>query len=175
MDFLRSRRGLLDAVVLSGGEPLLWADAADFLAQVRALGFSVKLDTNGSFPDALEDILARGVVDYVAVDVKNSREKYARTVGAPFDTDALTHCVELLRSWGGAYELRTTVVRELHTAQDIVAIGEWFAGAPRYFLQRFVDSGNLVGAGLHAPDIAQMHEFAALAKPYFTTVSLRGI
>ncbi|MBQ3496518.1 MAG: anaerobic ribonucleoside-triphosphate reductase activating protein [Oscillospiraceae bacterium] len=175
MDFLRLRQGLLDGVVLSGGEPLLWPDAADFLAEVRKLGFCTKLDTNGSFPDALSDILARGVVDYVAVDVKNSREKYAEAVGAPFDTDALTRSVEFLRAWGGAFELRTTVVHELHTAQDIVSIGEWFAGAPRYFLQRFVDSGDLIGAGLHAPEEQQMREFAALAAPYFGKVELRGI
>ena len=175
MDFLRSRRGLLDAVVLSGGEPLLWPDAADFLTEARNLGFCTKLDTNGSFPDALADILARGLVDYVAVDVKNSREKYAETVGALFDTDALTRSVELLHTWGGAFELRTTVVRELHTAQDIVSIGEWFSGAPRYFLQRFVDSGDLIGVGLHAPEEKQMREFAALAAPYFGKVELRGI
>ena len=175
MDFLRSRRGLLDAVVLSGGEPLLWPDAADFLAEVRNLGFCTKLDTNGSFPDALADILTRGLVDYVAVDVKNSREKYAETVGAPFDTDALTRSVELLHTWGGAFELRTTVVRELHTAQDIVSIGKWFSGAPRYFLQRFVDSGDVLSPDLHAFDEAQMRAFALLAAPYFTAVSVRGV
>lgn len=174
--FLKSRRGLLDGVVLSGGEPLLHADAADFLEEVRSLGFSVKLDTNGCHPDALANILERGLVDYVAMDIKNCREKYALTTGVPgFDLTPVEESVRLLRTGSTAFEFRTTVVREFHTAHDIRAIGEWLEGSPRYVLQKFVDSGDLVGTGCHDLEGTQMRELEAAARPWFQSVSLRGV
>ena len=112
LDFLRSRKGLLDGVVLSGGEPLMQPDAADFLRSVRDLGFAVKLDTNGCYPDRLASLLEEGLVDYVAMDIKNCREKYGETVGIPnFDTAPVEESVRLLRSSGVEYEFRTTLVR----------------------------------------------------------------
>lgn len=176
LDFLKKRKGLLDGVVLSGGEPLLQSGAADFLEQVRSLGFAVKLDTNGCYPEALEDILKRNLVDYVAMDIKNSREKYAETVGLPdFDITPIEQSVQLLKNSGIDFEFRTTVVKEFHTTQDIVSIGEWLAGSPRYFLQQFVDSGNLVGTGCTAVEPLELQAFAEIARPYFKEVSLRGI
>ena len=174
--FLRSRRGLLDGVVLSGGEPLLQPDAPDFLAAVRDMGFAVKLDTNGCYPRALADILDRGLVDYVAMDIKNSREKYPQTVGLPgFDAVPVEESLSLLRQSGVDYELRTTVVREFHTADDIRSIGEWCAGAPRYYLQNFVDSGALIGTGLHSPEPLALQAFADIARPWFGLVEVRGV
>ena len=124
--FLKSRKGLLDGVVLSGGEPLLQHDAADFLKKVRELGFAVKLDTNGCFPQVLADILQQELVDYVAMDIKNCREKYAQTVGIPgFDITPVEESVRLLQNSGINFEFRTTVVKIFHTAADIQAIGEW--------------------------------------------------
>ena len=144
-------RGLLDGVVLSGGEPLLQPDAAGFLRQVREMGFAVKLDTNGCYPEALAAILEAGLADYVAMDIKNSRAKYAETVGVPgFDTAPVEESVRLLERSGVDHEFRTTLVRELHTAEDLDAIALWLRGAPRYFLQNFVDSGNLIGRGYHS-------------------------
>lgn len=176
LDFLASRRGLLDGVVLSGGEPLAQSGAADFLGAVRDMGFLVKLDTNGCYPAALADILERGLVDYVAMDIKNSREKYAATVGVPgFDLAPIEESIRLLRAGGVDYEFRTTVVREFHTADDIRAIGRWVQGAPRYFLQNFVDSGNLVGHGCHGLSPLEMQALADAAAPFFGRVSLRGI
>ena len=176
LSFLRSRRGLLDGVVLSGGEPLLQPGAADFLAAVRDMGFAVKLDTNGCYPRTLADILDRGLVDYVAMDIKNRREKYAETVGVPgFDVTPVEESLSVLRQSGVDYELRTTVVREFHTAEDIRAIGEWCAGAPRYCLQNFVDSGALIGTDLHSPDPQELQAFADIARPYFGLVEVRGI
>ena len=174
--FLSSRRGLLDGVVLSGGEPLLQGGALDFLAQVRQMGFAVKLDTNGCYPDILAQILERNLVDYVAMDVKNCREKYAQTAGLPsFDLSPIDESLRLLRQSGLDYELRTTIVKEFHTAEDIRAIGEWCHGAPHYFLQNFVDSGNLIGAGFHAVEPLELQAFADAARPYFKDVQLRGI
>ena len=174
--FLRSRTGLLDGVVLSGGEPLLQSGAADFLREVKALGFAVKLDTNGCFPDALAAILAEGLADYVAMDIKNRPEKYAETVGVPdFDIAPVQESIRLLQSSGTDYEFRTTVVREFHTAEDIRAIGEWLKGAKRLYLQQFADSGDLVGCGCHSRSEDELRAFARLADPYFGSVEIRGI
>ncbi len=176
LSFLRTRQGLLDGVVLSGGEPLLQADAAEFLAAVRSLGFSVKLDTNGCHPEALANILERGLTDYVAMDIKNRREKYAETAGMPgFDLAPVEESVRLLQSSGVDFEFRTTVVREFHTAADIRAIGQWLEGSPRYFLQKFVDSGDLVGTGCHGLEDAEMRALAETARPWFREVALRGV
>ena len=176
LDFLKKRKGFLDGVVLSGGEPLLAGGAADFLAAVKAMGFAVKLDTNGCYPEALEEILKRNLVDYVAMDIKNSREKYGATVGIPgFDVTPIEQSVALLKNSGIDFEFRTTVVKEFHTAQDIVSIGQWLAGSPRYYLQQFVDSGDLVGSGCHGREAAELQAFARIAGPYFDCVEVRGI
>jgi len=176
MAFLQSRRGLLDGVVLSGGEPLLQPDAASFLKAVRDMGFAVKLDTNGCHPDALADILSQGLVDYVAMDIKNRREKYAETAGIlSFDLRPVEESIRLLQKSGVDYEFRTTVVRELHTAGDIRAIGEWLEGSPRYFLQKFVDSGDLVGTGCHGLEDGEMKALLEIAKPFFQEAALRGV
>ena len=176
LDFLKRRKGLLDGVVLSGGEPLMQNDAAEFLEQVRSLGYAVKLDTNGCYPDALEEILKRKLVDYVAMDIKNSREKYGITVGIPnFDVTPIEQSAALLKSSGIDFEFRTTVVKEFHTAQDIVSIGQWLAGSPRYYLQQFVDSGDLVGTGCTAVEPLELQAFAEIARPFFGKVELRGI
>ena len=174
--FLERRRGLLDGVVLSGGEPLLQTDAADFLRKVRDMGFAVKLDTNGCFPDRLAAILEAGLVDYVAMDIKNSPEKYPRTVGIPgFDTAAVEESVRLLTRSGVDHEFRTTFVRELHTAADVEAIGRWLQGSPRYFLQNFADSGDLIQKGWHGFTVLELQAFAAAARPFFGQVELRGV
>ena len=171
LDFLASRRGLLDGVVLSGGEPLLQPGAADFLAKVRELGFAVKLDTNGCFPK----ILDRGLVDYVAMDIKNSPEKYPETVGIPgFDTAPVEESVRLLAGSGVDHEFRTTLVREFHTAEDLTAIGRWLPRNARYFLQAFVDSGNLIGQGYHGFAAQEMRDLAALVRPLLPRTELRG-
>lgn len=176
LTFLKSRRGLLDGVVLSGGEPLLQAGAADFLAAVKDLGFAVKLDTNGCFPEALADVLDRHLADYVAMDIKNSLEKYPETVGIPgFDTAPIRESVRLLQTGGVDFEFRTTVVRELHTEEDFRSIGRWLAGSPRYMLQQFVDSGDLVGTGCSAADPLRLKDFARLLRPFFGSVELRGV
>ena len=176
LDFLRQRQGLLDGVVLSGGEPLLHSDAASFLRKVRALGYAVKLDTNGCFPDALAALLEEQLLDYVAMDIKNRPEKYPMTVGVPdFDPAPVRESVRLLTQASVDYEFRTTAVREFHTEADFLAIGRWLEGAPRYFIQNFVDSGNLVGTGCHGFSPQELQVFAALVRPYFGSVDVRGI
>ena len=175
LDFLASRRGLLDGVVLSGGEPLLQPDAADFLAEVKAMGFSVKLDTNGCHPDALADILDRRLADYVAMDIKNSLEKYPWTVGVPgFDTAPVERSARLLMEGPADYEFRTTLVRPFHEVGDMETIGRWLRGARRYYLQAFVDSGDLVGGGCAPFTPEEMEGFLPAARPCFPSAALRG-
>lgn len=175
LKFLRSRKGLLDGVVLTGGEPLLQPGAADFLARVKDLGFAVKLDTNGCYPEALAEILDAGLVDYVAMDIKNSREKYAETVGVPgFDLGPVEESIRLLLGGCVDFEFRTTVVRELHTAGDIESIGRWIRGAKRYFLQNFEDSGNLIRGGFHGFSEEEICALASRAAPYVEYIGVRG-
>lgn len=176
LSFLATRTKLLDGVVLSGGEPLLQSDAADFLRKIRQMGFAVKLDTNGFFPDRLSAILEEGLVDYVAMDIKNAPEKYPITCGIPgLDTAPVAESVKLLRQSGVDFEFRTTLVREFHTPEDLLAIGRWLEGSPRYFLQAFVDSGNLVGSGCSPFTPQEMRDFTLLLLPFFGEVNLRGI
>lgn len=176
LSFLATRTKLLDGVVLSGGEPLLQPDAADFLRKIRQMGFAVKLDTNGFFPDRLSAILEEGLVDYVAMDIKNAPEKYPITCGIPgLDTAPVAESVKLLRQSGVDFEFRTTLVREFHTPEDLLAIGRWLEGSPRYFLQAFVDSGNLVGSGCSPFTPQEMRDFTLLLRPFFGEVNLRGI
>lgn len=176
LDFLASRRGLLDGVVLSGGEPLLQPDAADFLAEVKAMGFAVKLDTNGCHSDALAGILDRRLADYVAMDIKNSLEKYPWTVGVPgFDTAPVERSARLLMEGPADYEFRTTLVRPFHEVGDMETIGRWLRGARRYYLQAFVDSGDLVGGGCVPFTPEEMEGFLQAARPFFQSVALRGL
>ena len=177
MAFLESRKKLLDGVVLSGGEPLLQPDAADFLQAVRAMGFSVKLDTNGCYPAALARILEAGLVDYVAMDIKNTPEKYPLTVGVPsFDIAPILESIHLLQTCGVEYEFRTTLVRELHTPEDVLAIGAWLQRTPRYALQKFVDSGELICCDrFHGFSDEEMKALAEAVRPCFGTLMLRGV
>jgi len=176
LNFLKRRKGLLEGVVLSGGEPLLQSGITAFLAKIRELGFAVKLDTNGCHPGILADILEQGLVDYVAMDIKNCREKYPQTVGIPgFDISPVDESIHLLKSSGIEFEFRTTVVAGFHTAEDIQAIGVWCGGAPYYFLQQFVDSGDLVGSGCQAVEPLELQRFAEIARPFFGAVNVRGI
>lgn len=174
--FLRSRRSLLDAVVLSGGEPLLQPGAADFLATVKDMGYLVKLDTNGCYPDALEEILSKRFVDYVAMDIKNSREKYGITVGIPdFDLTPIDESIRLIRESGIDYEFRTTAVRQFHTAADFTAIGRWLHGSKNYYIQNFNDSGNLIGSGMSGFSEEELRSFAGSLTGDFEFIGIRGL
>ena len=173
--FLKSRRGLLDGVVLSGGEPLLQIGAADFLAAVKVMGFAVKLDTNGCYPEKLKEILDRGLVDYVAMDIKNSLARYGETVGvASFDTSPIEASAAYLMEGRVPFEFRTTLVAGLHTAADMEAIGAWLRGEEAFFLQGFVDSGDLIGEGLGALPASETASLLAVLRRYVPNAQIRG-
>lgn len=172
--FLSKRRGLLDGVCITGGEPLIHKETADFIARVKALGFKVKLDTNGTNPAVLENLIRDGLVDYVAVDVKNCREKYAETVGtAAFDIKPVEKTVELLLSDIVDFEFRTTVVREFHTADDLLKLARWISGTKKYFLQQFRDSGDLIQAGLHGFSDEEMKALGLVVSEIIPDVQIR--
>ena len=174
--FLNKRRGILDGVCVTGGEPLLQSDAGEFIAKIKALGYKVKLDTNGSFPDRLEEILKSGNVDYVAMDIKNSPEKYAETVGIPgFDVSKIQRSIEIIRSSGIEYEFRTTVVAPLHNGESIAGAAQMVKGSPKYFLQNFVDSGNLIsGEGMSGLTGEELENALAKAKNFIPQAQIRG-
>lgn len=180
--FLEKRKGLLDGVCITGGEPLLQEDLADFIIKIRAMGFLVKLDTNGSFPEKLAHLLDRSLVDYVAMDIKNSFYKYPLTVGIPdFDPKPVFKSAELLMNGNVPYEFRTTLVRAFHAPEDIEAIGKTVKGAKNYFLQNFEDSGDLVGFGAASPSVqlsgfsaSEMEHFRDILAQYAENVGIRN-
>ncbi len=174
--FLKKRVGLLDGVCVTGGEPLLRPDLPELLAQIKELGFPVKLDTNGSHPQGLRKLVEGGLVDYVAMDVKNSPERYGETTGIPgLDLAPFRESVSYLLTGAVDYEFRTTVVREFHDAGSFRAIGPWIAGAKRYFLQNFVDRDTVLQRGLRPWDGETLQTFADLVRPFVERVELRGV
>ena len=176
LDFLKKRQGLLDGVAITGGEPLLQKDLPVIAAKIRELGYPIKLDTNGLHPDRLEQMIREGLVQYVAMDIKNSPERYAETAGlASLDLAPLKESVSLLLEGKTDYEFRTTAVAELHDDESFEKIGRWIAGAKRYFLQRFTDRETVPFQGLHAPSEEQMHRWADIVRPYVPATELRGV
>jgi pyruvate formate lyase activating enzyme len=176
--YLKKRQGILDGVCITGGEPTLQKDLPEFIRAIRALGYDVKLDTNGTSPDLLKALIDEGLVDYVAMDVKNAPEKYPLTVGlADYDITPIQRSIDLLLEGRVDYEFRTTVVAEYHTPEDIASIARWIEGAPRYFLQPFVDSGTLIGSPdglLHTPDAATLEAMCSAARAIIPASVLRG-
>ena len=176
ISFLKKRRGLLDGVAISGGEPLISDDILFFAEKVKSMGFSVKLDTNGSFPERLKKAVREGLVDYVAMDIKNSKELYAETAGLSFfEIAPIEHSVEFLLGGSVDYEFRTTVVNGLHTVESIRAASQWIKGAKRYFLQSFTDSGCLIKDGMTGVSKEEMLLMKDAASEYVPFVELRGI
>ena len=174
--FLKKRVGLLDGIAITGGEPLLQPDLAAFIREVRSMGYQIKLDTNGSFPDRLESLIRRNLLDYVAMDIKNSPELYSKTVGVEdFDIAPVEESKKILMSGKVDYEFRTTVTAQFHTTGSIAAAAEWIEGAKRYFLQQFTDSGNLIADGLTAAPRDVMEQMLSAAQKFVPATELRGI
>ena len=174
--FLEKRRGLLDGVAITGGEPLLQKDLPGLAARIRELGYPVKLDTNGTHPDRLQRMIREDLVQYVAMDIKNSPERYAETAGLQtIDLAPGRESAAMLMEGNTEYEFRTTTVAELHDDQSFEKIGEWIQGARHYYLQRFTDRETVPFAGLHAPTHEQMRRWAEIVRPYVPSVMLRGV
>lgn len=177
ISYLKRRKGVLDGVAITGGEPLLFDGTKDFIKRIKTeTGLAVKLDTNGTFPEKLKNLIDEELVDYVAMDVKNSLERYGETVGiSNFNTENIEKSISVLLENRVDYEFRTTVVKEFHNVCDMENIGEMIKGAKRYFLQKFTDSGHLIGSGMTAPSDEFMKTLQNTAAKYIEKVELRGV
>lgn len=174
--FLESRKGLLEGVAITGGEPLMHKDLPQLIKRIHDTGYRVKLDTNGYHPDLLKSILDMGIVEYVAMDIKNSPLKYPVTCGIDYvDMSKIYESISLLKGGNIGYEFRTTVVNELHKSDDFYKIGEMIMGAKHYFLQRFTDRDSVPYGNLTPPSFDKMHEFAEIARKFVPDTQLRGV
>ena len=175
--FLKKRQGILDGVAITGGEPTLMSGLAGFMVEVRKLGYKIKLDTNGTRPEVLKDVVSRGLVDYVAMDIKNSREKYGFTVGFDerYDLSPIEQSIAFLMEGHVDFEFRTTVSQTFHTPEDIVNIAKWISGNEKFFLQQFKDSGDVIGANIEGYDNAEMKVLLDQILPFVPNAQLRGV
>lgn len=173
--YLAKRKGILDGVCITGGEPLINDDISDFIKKIREYGFLIKLDTNGSFPNRLESLLNEGLLDYVAMDIKNSKNKYAITCGSEKYSDEIEKSINLIMQKAPDYEFRTTVVRELHTIQDIEDIANQIKNAKRYYLQSFVDSGDTLVKGFSEYSPEEMLNILENTRKILPSTVLRGV
>ena len=187
---LKKRQGILDGVCITGGEPTLQPDLEEFIRKVRNLGYKVKLDSNGYRPEVLKYLLEQGLLDYVAMDVKASKENYARVVGLDscaadvegqrggvcFHLERIEESIAILKDSGIPYEFRTTAVKGLHTVEEFEEIGRWLAGSRAYFIQSYREDGEILnGAGLESFASEELQEMQMLAGKYIARVELRGV
>ena len=175
-EFLKKRKGILDGVCLTGGEPLAQKDAIEFIEFLKSFGYKIKLDTNGFFPERLKEAIDKGLVDYIAMDIKSSPEGYATAVGIDgIDITPAMESVKLIMSSGVDYEFRTTAVKGLHLVSDFERIGEWISGAKRYFIQQFIDSGDLIKTGFEAFSKEETEKLIAAVSKNVPSAKARGI
>ncbi|MCM1368499.1 MAG: anaerobic ribonucleoside-triphosphate reductase activating protein [Roseburia sp.] len=177
-DFLRKRRGILEGVCVTGGEPTLYTDLARFLGDIKSLGYLVKLDTNGFLPDRVASLIDDGLVDYIAMDIKNSPERYAETAGVPserFDIDPILRSIDLISASGVEHEFRTTVVRELFDERSMDGAARLVFGAARYYLQSFAMRDTVPIKTLTAPTESEMLRYLEIARRYVPDAKVRGI
>ena len=179
--FLKSRQGLLDGVCVSGGEPTLYKNLPEFLARIKELGFLVKLDTNGYRPEVINNLIDKNLVDYIAMDVKNSPAMYAQTVGLEtVDLASIEESLRILIGGSVDYELRTTLVRPFHDATSLQDMGQWITSVvtgkkpKKLFLQSFVDRDTVLFSGLSAPESETTGEFAKILAPFVGEVTIRN-
>lgn len=177
LDFLKKRQGILDGVAITGGEPMLHRDLPELLSKIKALGYKIKLDTNGSNPEMLKEVIERRLIDRVAMDIKNSPEAYGETIGVEnFDLAPIERSKDMLLCGDMDYEFRTTVVKGIHTEESLTEAAKWIKGAKEYYLQQFKDSGNLIlPDGLSAYDEKEMHALAELVREHVPAAEVRGV
>lgn len=174
--FLKKRQGILDGVAITGGEPLINKGIEEFVKRIKDMGYLVKLDTNGTFPKVLKSLGDKKLIDYVAVDIKNSEEKYAQTVGLQsVNLNPIYESIDYLMNGSIDFEFRTTVVKEFHKKEDFVKIGQWLKGDEKFFLQQYKDSEYVLKKGLTSYSEETMHEFCETLKLYIPKADVRGI
>ncbi len=172
--FLESRKNKLSGVCITGGEPTLMPDIARFIGRIKEMGFSVKLDTNGYRPEVLESLVESGLIDYVAMDIKTCAERYPTVAGVDIDIDKIKRSAAFLMKGKIPFEFRTTIVKELHGKDDMKKIGEWLAGDESFFLQGFIDSGDVICDGLNGYDKKDLTDLLNVLKRYIPNAQIRG-
>lgn len=174
LSFLKKRQGLLDAVVITGGEPTLMRDLKEKIYQIRELGYKIKLDSNGSHPEVIKDLVSEGLLDYIAMDVKASFDTYPLITNSKVNIDKIKESIEFIKSSGVDYEFRTTLVKEYHDLEDIKKMSEDIGQAKRMRLQLFVDNDNCIQTGLHEVPLDEANQFVEILKSHISDVALRG-
>lgn len=172
--FLKKRNGILDGVCISGGEPTIHRELPDFISAVKSLGYLVKLDTNGTNPAMLRQLIHDGRIDYVAMDVKSGLSSYPAACGCQVSTDSVLESIAILKEELVPYEFRTTIVAELHHQKEMIEIGKMLQGASKYFLQSFVPSEQVSADYLHAPSLGLLKEYQQLMKDFVPNTFIRG-
>lgn len=174
--FLEKRKGILSGVCITGGEPTLEKDLPTAIKKIKEMGYLVKLDTNGYRPEVLRELLAEGVLDYIAMDVKNCMDYYGETAGyGSIDLGKIRESIYLIEGCGIEYEFRTTIVKELHSDENMIKLGKEIEGAKAYFLQGYQESGGVISPGFHGCTKMEMEKKAALVREYVPNVQLRGV
>lgn len=173
--YLRKRQGILDGVAITGGEPLLHKDIGGFIRKIKDIGCKVKLDTNGSKSELLQSLIDEGLVDFIAMDIKNTPEKYALTSGSDVPYDEISRSIEIIKSSGIPHEFRTTVVKEYHTEEDIISIAKMLGKSEKYYLQQFKDSGDILCEGCSAHPEEMLIKMAETASEYVLLCETRGV
>lgn len=172
--FLEKRKGILDGVCISGGEPTIHPKLPDFIEDIKALGYLIKLDTNGTNPAMLRQLIYAGKIDYVAMDIKSGCSSYSSCCGCDIPMDSILESIALLKEHHIPYEFRTTVVSELHSEENMLEIGNMIQGASKYFLQSFVASEQVPTENFHAPSMETLKEYQRLLKPFVPDTFIRG-
>lgn len=177
LSHLNKRKNVLDGVCITGGEPTLFAyELTQLIKSIKDLGLKIKLDTNGTNPALLKNLVDNKLIDYIALDIKNSRENYGLSIGIKnYNTNKVNESVKYLLTSPIEYEFRTTIVKEHHTSRDILSIGQWIKGANSYYLQSYKDSEDIISPGLHSHSKDTLETFAQLLAPYINKVELRGV
>ena len=175
ISFLKTRTGLIDAVVVSGGEPTLMDDIVEKIEKIKELGFKIKLDTNGTNPDVLSELLRKNLINYVAMDIKNSEKLYPETTGVKNpQMDKIKESISIIMNNGIDYEFRTNLVDEYHSIDSIEEMGELIKGAKKLFLQKFVDREGVIKKGLHPVEQVWALSYKDILSSYVSNVELRG-
>jgi pyruvate formate lyase activating enzyme len=176
MAFLRKRKGVLTGVCITGGEPTIERGLEELIEEIKDIGYLLKLDTNGYCPEVIRKLTEKGLVDYIAMDIKNDLKKYGETVGIQgIDAGRIMDSIRWIINGKTDYEFRTTVVKELHGREDMSAIGKAIKGAKAYFLQGYQESGGVIAPGFHAYGKEEMEELAEWVRPFVPNVQLRGV
>lgn len=173
--YLEKRKNVLDGVCISGGEPLIQKDIINFIDKIKSLGYKIKIDTNGSRPDVLEKLLDKNLIDYVAMDIKGTFDKYNVISGTRVDINKIKESIQILEKSNIDYEFRTTIIKEYHSIDDIKEICKLFKNSTKYYIQNFVNNENVLNKNLHGFEIKELEKMKIELEKDYPNVIFRDI